>query len=1063
MLAKDKNTRTLMSETKFYEGYSRWDEDKNRYETWEESVERVMNMHREFYADKMTDKLSNMIDKAEKAYKQKHILGAQRALQFGGEQLLKHHMKLYNCTSSYADRPEFFGEYFYILLCGAGVGFSVQKHHVAKLPDIAERKKQAKGYVVEDSIEGWANALSVLMSSYFKENSAFPEFEGRKVYFDLSNIRPKGAKISGGFKAPGPEGLRRALDKIEHLIQGLVLKGETRLRPIHIYDICMHTADAVLSGGVRRSATICLFSPDDEEMMNAKTDNWFIENPQRGRSNNSAVIVRDEISLDQFLGFMDAIKQFGEPGFYFVDDKDFTTNPCFSGNTLVAIANGDNKATIKELAEMDKPFPVYSAKINSKGKWKAEIKTAIAFKTGTRKTIKVTLNDGTSFRCTPEHKLAIPGGHYIQAKDSLNIELEGFFTHKEKNYRLINSFSNGYSKQHRLIWEYETDDIIPKGYAIDHIESGSTDHIENLQLLTVDEHNAKTSNERRGERNPVHRIKDMKKWKQNMSNKRFLESNGRFSGITNEELINNARLLKKNGMSITFENLKLLDSRSPLSFSKNRFDGNIQNLRDIIDNVKEYVEPKRAEKIENNDTPNSYSNPIVVSIEEGVEEDVYDLKVEDNSNFYILVDGDENYMNSKGILVHNCVEIGMYPQLDGKSGWQGCNLTEINGGACNSEEEFLEYCEAAAILGTLQAGYTDFKYLTDVSKKIYDREALLGVSITGWMNNPDVLLDEKVQRKGAKKVLAVNEKVAAMIGINPCARGTCVKPSGNASVLLETASGIHGEHSPFYLRNVQLNKESEVVQLILEKNPYMVEESVWSAGGTDFVVSFPVISPKDSFYKDELMGVGLLEKVKLVQQNWVEYGTRKEACADERIRHNVSNTVTVPDYAWDDVGKYLYENRKYFAGVSFLSDIGDKDFNQAPLTTVHTPKEIIAKYGQGALFASGLIVDTKRGFNDLWEACSVAVNHSDQNLGEDFDNRKDWIRRFVKFANNYFNGDLKQTEYCLKDVYLSHKWSKIQQNLVDIDFVEELTEKKFTDVDTLGAIACSGGSCEITF
>jgi ribonucleoside-diphosphate reductase alpha chain len=317
-----------MSQTKFYEAYSRWDDDKERYETWDEAVTRVMDMHRNFYSNKMTPELDQLINEAESYYKLQYVLGAQRALQFGGDQIMKHMMRMYNCTSSYADRPRFFSELFYVLLCGAGAGFSVQEHHVAKMPNVAERKKQAKGWVVEDSIEGWADALGALMSSYFVGGGQFPEMEGRKIYFDLNQIRPKGAMISGGFKAPGPEPLRKSLDKIEHLIQSRVLKGETRLRPIDVYDIAMHAADAVLAGGVRRSATICLFSADDEEMVNAKTGNWFVDNPQRGRSNNSAVIVRDEVTKEDFKRIMQSIKEFGEPGFYFVDDRDFTTNPC---------------------------------------------------------------------------------------------------------------------------------------------------------------------------------------------------------------------------------------------------------------------------------------------------------------------------------------------------------------------------------------------------------------------------------------------------------------------------------------------------------------------------------------------------------------------------------------------------------------------------------------------------------------------------------------------------------------------------------------------------------------
>ena len=215
---KDSDARKIMSQAKFYEAYSRWLEQEGRYETWDESVTRVMNMHRNYYEDKMTPELNLLIDEAESLYKLQYTLGAQRALQFGGEQLLKHQMRMYNCTSSYADRAAYFQELFYILLCGAGAGFSVQKHHVSKLPNISERKKQAKGWQVEDSIEGWASALDVLMSSFFVGGGKYPEYEGRRVYFDLSQIRPKGSKISGGFKAPGPNGLRRSLDKVEHLL-----------------------------------------------------------------------------------------------------------------------------------------------------------------------------------------------------------------------------------------------------------------------------------------------------------------------------------------------------------------------------------------------------------------------------------------------------------------------------------------------------------------------------------------------------------------------------------------------------------------------------------------------------------------------------------------------------------------------------------------------------------------------------------------------------------------------------------------------------------------------------
>lgn len=322
--------KEMMSESKFYMGYSRWMDDKNRYETWEESVERVMDMHREMYADKMTPELEELISFAEDQYKQKNILGAQRALQFGGPQIFKHMARMFNCVSGHVSRPEFFQECMYLLLCGCGVGFSVQKQHIEKLPKLKKRyAKKSKVYVVPDSIEGWSNTFGVLLSSFLETDAPFPEFQGCHVAFDFSNIRPKGSFISGGFKAPGPDGLRESLQKCEDILENLVKdsKEPVPMKSIVAYDFVMFMADAVLSGGVRRSATICMFSKDDEEMLNAKTGDWFITNPQRGRSNNSVMLKRDEVTRDEWAGIMKSVKDFGEPGFIFTSNLEHTYNP----------------------------------------------------------------------------------------------------------------------------------------------------------------------------------------------------------------------------------------------------------------------------------------------------------------------------------------------------------------------------------------------------------------------------------------------------------------------------------------------------------------------------------------------------------------------------------------------------------------------------------------------------------------------------------------------------------------------------------------------------------------
>jgi ribonucleoside-diphosphate reductase alpha chain len=691
-------------------------------------------MHRNFYKDKMTTELKELLDEVEQAYKDKLFLGAQRALQFGGKQLLQHNSRLYNCSASYCDRPDFFGGFFYLLLSGCGVGFSVQKHHISQLPNIKSRTKSAKTYVVPDSIEGWANTIDVLLSSYFINGGVYPEYEGRKVYFDLSNIRPKGSFISGGFKAPGSEPLRKALDAIEHLIESELRKGETKLRPIIAYDICMYIADAVIAGGVRRSATICLFSKDDTEMIQAKTGNWFVDNPQRGRSNNSVVLLRKETTLEEFQSIMKSVKEFGEPAFIWTDSLDFIFNPC--------------------------------------------------------------------------------------------------------------------------------------------------------------------------------------------------------------------------------------------------------------------------------------------------------------------------------------VEVGMKPKtLDGRSGFQCCNLTEINGVKSTDKEIFFKQCKVASILGTIQAGYTNFKFLKDATKEIVEKEALIGVGITGMMNNPQILFDEEIIREGARIVKHWNKKIAKMIGINQAARTTVIKPSGNSAVLLECASGIHGEHAPSYLRHTQFSKDTEVAQLFMKENPNMCEDSVWNRE-RDIVVAFPIKPNSNSIFKKDLLGVKQLEYVKKTQQTWIEEGTNVELCTDPKLRHNVSNTITVDN--WDDVTNYIYNNRNYLCGVSLLSAVGDKAYPQAPFTEVLEYNQIVDKYGEVALFTSALIESGLNAFNhDLWTACSTAMGFGEKLNNDDHRDllKRDFVRRFDKFATNF--NSKEDCANCLKDVYNLHKLWKINKNIRNINWSKELSKKSFVDIDTMGATGCAGGKCEV--
>ena len=720
----------------FVSKYARWLEDKQRRETWKEAVDRVRNMMHTKYAD---FEISEEIDWAYDIMYKKKVLGSQRALQFGGEPILKRHAKIYNCTSSYCDRLRFFQECFWLLLCGSGTGFSVQKHHVAKLPTLEhEIDENAVGvkYVIEDSIEGWADALGVLLSSYFsKPVEEFKMYKNSYVVFDYSQIRAKGTSLSSGVgKAPGFEPLQNGLEKIRALLDRCIANGQKKLRPIDAYDIVMHSSDAVLSGGVRRSASLALFSPDDEEMAKAKTGNWYMENPQRARSNNSALLLKNETTFEEFQTLMESVKEFGEPGF---------------------------------------------------------------------------------------------------------------------------------------IWSESTEMIF---------------------------------------------------------------------------------------------------------------------------------------------------NP--------------------------------------------CVEIGMWPvdEESSKSGWQGCNLSTINCSSVEDEDDFFERCRAAAIIGTLQAGFTKLDYLGEISQKIFEREALLGVSLTGTMEKHDLVLTEKVLTKGAKIAVETNKEISKKIKINQAARVTCLKPEGTSSSMLGTSSGIHPHHAKRYIRHVQANILEAPYQHFKKYNPQACDKSAWSANNTDEIIKFPIEVPDGAKLKNQLPAVEMLAVVKETQKNWVNSGKNRALCTQDYLSHNVSNTVTVKPDEWDDVTKYIYDNRKYFAGISLIPQSGDKDYPQAPFTTVYTSREIVKEYGDAALWCSGLIELALNAFdNNLWAACDyVTLNQAHKDHHE---YKLNFVTKMKNFAGKYFDGDIKRLTYCMKDVYNWKIYCDLFNSFKKVDYTQ-LSEAEDNTVG-IEEISCAGGACLI--
>jgi ribonucleoside-diphosphate reductase alpha chain len=635
--------------------YSRYRKTLGRREVWDEAVERVRNMHLRKFAHFATTKpkeawfknledegktgpefrsifgelnsLTNEIWDAFELVKSKSVLPSMRSLQFGGKAIEAVQARLYNCSFSYADRPAFFREALYLMLCGVGVGFSVQTGHIEKIPPLPVRGEEmelpAKHFTVEDSIEGWSDAIDALIQSYY---------EGYVIEFNFSQIRGRGDPIkTAGGKAPGHLPLKRSIREVSNLLKGA---SGRNLRPIEVYDCVMHLAQAVLSGGVRRSATICLFSPEDAEMANAKTGNWFETSPQRSFSNNSALLDRNTVKEETFLSLFERQKQFGEPGFYFASSSDYGANPCVEIGL----------------------FP------------------------------QITLTE----------------------KDITKLELQ----------------SNG----------------------------------------------------------------------------------------------------------------------------------------------------------------NSFS-------------------------------------------------VG-----DTYSGWQMCNLSTINGASPENRSDFFHLCKYGSLIGTLQAAYTDIPYLGPISRLINEKEALLGVSICGILDNPTIMLNPETLAKGAEVVRGTNAIFAKILGISPASRTTCVKPEGTASLLLGAGSGIHPHHAKRYFRRVQANRIDPVYQFFKTANAHMTEKSAYNQS-TDDIITFPVEAPPGAICRNDLTALEFLKIVMDVQKHWVESGQADNEIAPG-LHHNVSNTVTVKEEEWEDVANFVWENRYNFTGVALLQSMGDKVYLQSPREEIATEEDV---------------------------------------------------------------------------------------------------------------------------
>lgn len=887
----------ILSDITVHMKYARYIPELQRRETWEELVTRNKIMHQTKYP--------NLTEEIENAYKlvyDKKVLPSMRSLQFAGKSIEISPNRIYNCAYLPIDDWRAFGEIMFLLLGGTGVGYSVQRHHVEKLPPIHKPKKdRERRFLIGDSIEGWADSVKALIKSYFNGSSS--------IRFDYSDIRPKGSRlITSGGKAPGPEPLRIALEKIRSLLDQKN-DGE-QLRPIEVHDVICHIADAVLAGGIRRAALISLFSANDDEMVSSKFGSWWELNPQRGRANNSAVLLRSKVTEEFFKELWKKIElsNAGEPGIYLSHDKDWGTNPCVTGDTLVAVADGRNAVSIKQLAEENYTGPVYSIQTQT-GQVVTSYCSRVWKTRENAELVKVTLDDGSEFRCTPDHLIMLRNGNYIPAKDlEEGVSLMPFNSKQRtdgRSYRMIQSNTGRDIAQYAHVAQYY--DIVKVGYDKQHIHhidgDGTNDLPSNLEAINASEHNRMHM---LGKQNAYHKMSEsqLRSWKDKQSKRQSGAGNTNSNGITSEELYSMCfNMTLKMGRPL--KRKEILDTCGVKFLSKGRLnDMGVNSVGELSQRLYSTINHK------------------VTSVEYLTQtEDVYDMTVEGTHNFGIITSTqDDKAINSSGVFIHNCCEIALRP-------FQFCNLCEVNVSDVESQEDLDERVKAAAFIGTLQAGYTDFHYLRPVWQRTTEKDALLGIGMTGIGSGKIMKLDVKSTAAIAKKE---NERVAGLLGIKKAARVTTVKPAGTSSLTLGCSSGIHAWHNDFYLRRVRVGKNEAIYKHLVDNHPELVEDEYFRPHDTA-VISVPQKAPEGSILRTE-SPLELLERVKWFSQNWIKPGHR-----NGMNTHNISATVSIREHEWDSVGKWMWENREYFNGLSVLPFDGG-NYTQAPFEDITEEK-----------------------------------------------------------------------------------------------------------------------------
>lgn len=898
------------SEFVYIRTYSRWIDILSRRENWEETVNRYIEFLKENKGDLIPPKVLRKIQEKILSF---DVMPSMRALWAAGEAARQDNTTLYNCSFSRISDPQSFSEAFYILMCGTGDGYSVQKIHIDndKLPIIPQINQNNKElYVVEDSRKGWADSLKKQLTALFN---------GKDVEFDYSNIRPKGARLKTmGGRASGPA----PLITLHNYVLEVFLSAQGRkLTTLECSDLRNQIAESVVVGGVRRSSQIAFSDLDDELMRTAK--NWPFH-PRRYMANHSA-IYNKKPSAVEFLKEWSILASSGtgERGISNLESAKLNTpkrrkadliegsNPCVTGDTEILTPEG----YVRIDNVIDQEIEIWNG---------FEWSMVTPKVTGRNQPIlTVTLSDGKSLTCTEYHRFEISIDYNGNQKSILARDLEPGMKIIKHQYPIIehgpelkNAYTTGFisadgMELSKILYVYKPKEMCLK--RLEDVKSSNFEEKYNRYRVSLNEvpHSKKLV--------PItYNIKSKIEWLSGLFDGdgcELKEGGLQLVSVDKQFLLNVQKLLTTVGVSSKVLYGMKKGKRLLPNHNGSMTEYECQDAYRICIGSTQIQKLKqlglKCERLLFNKEPQRDASQFVTVV------DVTDSGIADI--VYCFNEPKRHLGLFNGVLTGQCHEIMLRHK-------EFCNLSEVVIREDDDLDTLLDKVETATWIGVIQSTFTYFPYLSPEWKENCEEERLLGVSLTGQLDNPEILTP--VALKALKnKAIKVAKHASQKMGVNMPAAITCVKPSGTVSQLVDSASGLHPRFAKYYIRRYRISGTDPLFKMLRDQGVKMTPENDQDHLPDDqvstWVLSFPVKAPDNCITRDNMTAIEQLEHYKKIQTNWCE--------------HNASMTVYVKDHEWFEVGNWVYKNWDIINGVSFLPYDGGK-YKQAPYEEISKEK-----------------------------------------------------------------------------------------------------------------------------